>query len=109
MDCTLYVDTERDPDWISRRIISIFSGQQRYRTLRTDLFEVDIERNDEVDSRRAKDKDEGFLFYPIVLSFESHPGVTPEAFIDALQKIVSDLRLAGARVTAACDFEDMLR
>lgn len=106
--CHLYIDAYLSKQGLKEHFSELLGGHSEFDSIDTDLFSLDIKKNDEHDPEQMRNPDNGFIYFPYYVDVEPQPDVDAFNYIASLQDLLRKLRSAGFRVVASCDFEDQL-
>lgn len=101
--CRLYID-RASAEEVSALLVTLLGGAFVRRDLAAPPFDVTVEQNPD----RAEVPTDDFITWPVTVEVEVAPDTRPAVVVDTLTRILQALRSRGARVVAACDYEDEL-
>ncbi len=105
----VYVDQGVKHDDLISIVADAVGGEASRWTVEAPGLEIDVRPNDDHRSpQRTLDADD-FVYFPFALDVEAvNDGVSVEAFVGLLSKLMLNIRSAGPRLVVACDWESEL-
>jgi hypothetical protein len=107
----LFVDIDKSRNDVVDIIQRITNGKKSTHFVDCDWASFDARDNEEFSRRKiAGDGADGFLYYKYIIDCEkTQCSENMDNYIHVMREIIRVLRDFGAKVVAACDFEDRLR
>ncbi|MGC4769358.1 hypothetical protein ACLQ25_10300 [Micromonospora sp. DT44] len=111
-DCRLFVDGIGPAEEAAARLTGSRGYQRDNRSLRvTDGVWADVRKNKSIPWNAEADliaQAPAFLTWPVTVEVHRDAGVDDQTMLDAVRRLVADLRAVGAEVVVAADFEEEL-
>ncbi|MUL40457.1 hypothetical protein FZ103_04560 [Streptomonospora sp. PA3] len=101
--CKIYVDGISLED-LQSFMADMFGGRFEVRTMYLDGYSIDVRNNPSV----VGEGDGGFVEWPLLVEFDADGGVSDEAAVRTVARILNGLWENGLQAVASCDFEDEL-
>jgi hypothetical protein len=107
----MFVDIDVDRNTIIDLVYNFTNGNKSTHFIDCDWGSFDIRYNDEFSrSKIANGGETGFLYYRYIIDVERcEHSRDMEVYVNGLRGVIQALKRLGAKVVAACDFEDQLR
>ena len=109
--CKVYVDSALEKVELIELLRSISGGMIEGRmrtTVRTPLYIVWVEDNEDYDLDLKNSSSGGFVYYRYYCDVDPLPHNDRLEYINAVAALLIGLRVAGFAAVPACDFEDLL-
>jgi hypothetical protein len=104
----LFVETDLPAYVLLRRVAQRLGGTVELNTVTAGPLEVDIRENRELRSPgQAVAPEDGFLYFSLTAEVESET-MALDAYLSNVAAVMLSLHEVGAKVVAACDWEDLL-
>ena len=107
--CIIYIQADLNFQDLVELIASLSNGQvEQWYMVKTPLFKIDFEENDEFDEEMSKSFPGGFLYFRFSLGIFPLSKSLKQHHIDALSNLLEKLWAKGFPAVAACDYEYLL-
>lgn len=107
--CKIFIDSDCEMDFLINKINDLLDGQKKlFRTIVTEFGELDVNKNEDFDSKKRLQKHDGFLYSKYYLDVEPNEQIKQEDYISSISKFLQDLWQYGFEAVVACDFEEEL-
>jgi adenylate cyclase class IV len=107
--CKLFVDINKPREFVVDIIQKSTNGNKIAHFIDCDWASFDVRDNDESSRWKAANSGEdGFLYFKYIIDSEKNEHTNIDSYIKHIHDLIQTLKNLGAKVVAACDFEDQL-
>ena len=103
----IFVDTQRMHSAVLRTVAEVLGGQVDGWTVRAGDVEVDVRKNSDALAEPSAAGEDAFLHFPLTAEVVTQT-LSLEAYLSRVAAIMERLHQDGAKVVAACDWEEQL-
>jgi hypothetical protein len=112
LGCRIYVEASSGPrelaEFLSQGETAEVSSRPVSLVIKSEIGELEIRRNEDHDTRAAREYPDGFLYFRYALEFYPRRGVSHEDQVKYVGTLLDRLWSSGFPAVASCDYEDEL-
>lgn len=106
--CKIFVSINQSKQELVCFITNQLTGTVERGTITVSYAEIDVRTNEDFVEQISENDPDAFLHYRYYLDIEPGPLFNRDLYVQTIIKLLTTLRATGARVVAACDFEEEL-